>query len=154
MRHSEHAAGSGGLGVGRAELERSYVRFLARWPWDYFVTLTFRNEVGPATADRRFRRFIARIEDIHGGAVQWVKAQTLQRWRGVPHVHALLLGAGGLESMMMIKWWGRNGPGWARMRPIYEAAGAIRYLVGHIGFGAEIDFSAGLRISEDPNDWH
>jgi hypothetical protein len=121
------------------------MQFLARWPWDYLATLTFRDEISPVTADRRFRRFVARIEYFHGGVVQWVKTQTPQRWRGVPHVHALLLGAGGVEPIALINWWGRNGPGWARMRPIYDAAGAIRYLINHLLPGVDLDFSPGLR---------
>jgi hypothetical protein len=147
MRYSRYFAGSSDLEGCRAELKRSYVGFLGRWPWDHLITLTFRNEVGPVTADRRFRRFIARLEDIRGGAVQWTKVQSPQRWRDVPHIHALLLGAGGVEPMLMINLWGRNGPGWARIQTIYEAVGAIRYLVHHIGSGADIEFSEGLHTS-------
>lgn len=72
-------------------------------PWQWFVTLTFRPahpcSVLPASkaswlAWREFDRFCGwSRQPLHN--VHWAAALEWQRWRGVPHIHALV---GGLDS--------------------------------------------------------
>jgi len=66
-------------------------------PYDWFVTLTFRDAVHREVADRRFKRFIIHINrTLYGGnfvkkkkGVTWFKAMERQK-RGVLHFHCLI----------------------------------------------------------------
>ena len=48
----------------RAELRSAWIRFLGRWPWDWFATLTFYDAVDPRIADKRFRVWITLLAAI------------------------------------------------------------------------------------------
>jgi len=66
-------------------------------PYDWFVTLTFRDPVHKDLADRRFKRWIIHINRaLYGGnfvkkkkGVTWFKAMERQK-RGVLHFHCLI----------------------------------------------------------------
>jgi len=66
-------------------------------PYDWFVTLTFRDQVHREVADRRFKRWIRHINlTLYGGnfvkkkkGVTWFKAMERQK-RGVLHFHCLI----------------------------------------------------------------
>lgn len=82
-------------------LRRARVDFLARWPWDWFVTFTFRDPVHPEAADKGFREWISRVSECRRRRVWFdgvaaVRALELQR-RGVIHFHARLAGVGKLS---------------------------------------------------------
>ena len=74
-------------------------------------------------------------------------ADTPQRHRPIPHVHALLSGSDLQPVRLMKAWEKRNG--WARVERIYDLTGAVDYVVGHIVRGGDYDFSNHLR---PPND--
>lgn len=69
-------------------------------PWEWFVTLTFRDpspgptqytKPGWARAKSAWRDFTKFVDPPLGG-LRWVRAFEEQPWRGVPHVHALVAG--------------------------------------------------------------
>ncbi len=83
-----------------------------RRQWEWFATLTFREDVPPELADRRLRRFIATLNRCrygprwwkHGQGVWWVRALEYQQ-RGVVHLHVLLAGIEGLPRQTAIRCW-------------------------------------------------
>jgi hypothetical protein len=57
--------------VGREPLD-DLVAFLQQWPWEWFVSLTFRRDVHPEAAGKQFRRFVMQLNRILYGR-RWLK---------------------------------------------------------------------------------
>jgi hypothetical protein len=75
----------------------AYGQWLARWPWQLFVTITSERRTSPEGIFKRFRHHIAQVNDeLHGrhwrrdgkGAA-WV-AGVERHKSGNPHLHALV----------------------------------------------------------------
>lgn len=93
------------------DLQNEWLNFLARFePYNWYVTLTFKDPVHPEQADRRFRRWIRKLNEYlygrryreNGQSVTWVRALEYQR-RDVIHFHALLAGEN-LQRAKRIYW--------------------------------------------------
>lgn len=90
-----------------------WCRFLASWTWDWFVTLTFRREIHPEAADKKFSVWLSQLNcelhgrrwRKHGRMVRWARALEYQR-RGVIHFHALL-GGENLTKLRRLTWMDR-----------------------------------------------
>ena len=69
------------------------------WGWQYFITLTFKDDIHPEQAEKYYRRWIRKInEEVYGKryrryhkSITWVKVSDYQR-RAVIHFHALFSG--------------------------------------------------------------
>jgi len=132
----------------KLRLTQAWVSFITQFePFELYLTLTFREEIHPEQADRRFKRFIRHINESlfgrryreKGKGVYYVRALELQR-RGVLHFHALLGGerVRRLRRLsLMDKWWEDNG--FARVERYEKSKGAKSYLSKYVFKGGEID---------------
>lgn len=137
----------------RKQSADGYASFLEdpRFGWQWYLTLTFTEEIHPEQADKYFNRLITKINVQsfgkrflrHGGGVTWVKGIEYQR-RDVIHFHALISGLP--ESMTgvsnrfgaMFLWETRGEKcGFARIHPFKK--GACDYLSKYVSKGGELD---------------
>jgi hypothetical protein len=142
------------------DLPTAWVNLLGRWSWDLFGSHTFREDVHPEAAFKRFRLFISILNrklygprwHKHGQGIIWVCAMERQG-RGVVHFHTLLKSRE-LVELMQSTWrpgdhknsWVNevNGlwdalAGFARIEPI-EASAAVRgYVAKYVLKGGEIE---------------
>jgi hypothetical protein len=89
--------------VGR-QAQDALVAFLQAWPWEWYCTLTFRQNVHPEAADKRFRVFVMQLNRRlygrrwlkHGQGIQWARTLEFQR-RGTLHYHVVFAGVSGLR---------------------------------------------------------
>ena len=112
----------GGRGI--RQLRREWGRWLSRFPWDHFVTLTFRTRADPDCARRRFARWIRDLERRAQGQVLWAVAP---EWTMVNHVHlhCLLSGTCDLDRRAIESSWL---PGFVRSDRYDDRRGASYYL--------------------------
>ncbi len=133
----------------------AWVDYLSQWEWDWFCTLTFRNEVHPEAAAKRFAVFVSKINRAmfgprwwkKGDGARWVRALEYQR-RGVIHYHALLGGVG-LSEMRRFQWihtW-HELAGYARIEPPRDGRAVHRYCSKYVAKGGEIDIGGPLGVS-------
>ena len=115
--------------------------------FDWFITLTFNDDVTPDKAKKELSRWVDRINrNSHGKrwrnggtGVTGICALAFPDVKYGTHIHGLL---GGTEPHLRRRyeeeWKQRNG--WARIR-VYDddkGRGAIRYICRHLNFGAEM----------------
>ena len=150
-------------------LNKAYAEFLAPYPWQVFLTLTFDRKrmapsysVLPHWADKAFRALVLffnqrlygmryRRTTKHKG-VFWVRVAEAHR-DGVLHFHAVLYSPSGPMPEDLIcaaeDWW-KSRFGMARAEVPRSRQDVLRYLTKHIGDPerAELDFSWNLRKLE------
>lgn len=134
------------------ELVDAWVEFLARWEWDWFLTLTFRKDVHPEAADKAFRLFVSKLNrelfgprwHKQGKGVRWVRAIEMQR-RDVLHYHALFGGVG-LSEIRRLSWMDRWNEiaGFARIEKPRDAELVHSYVAKYVAKGGEIDIGGPL----------
>jgi len=132
----------------KLNLTKAWVDFISQFePFELYSTFTFREEIHPEQADRRFKRFIRHINEElfgrryreKGKGVYYVRALELQR-RGVLHFHALIGGerVRRLRRLtLMDKWYEDNGI--ARIERYDKRKGATSYLSKYVFKGGEIE---------------
>jgi len=127
--------------------------------WDWWATLTFRDrtdeevkrgwtKVGSQYSARAFKSFIKELQKKSGKEINWVSAREYQRWRGVPHYHALISGVESLRRLTSMDWWyGRYGIARIKQYDADKGAGwyISKYVAKELG---EIHFSEGLTNRE------
>ncbi|MBA4071445.1 MAG: hypothetical protein C0497_06350 [Gemmatimonas sp.] len=129
--------------------------FLARYPWSWFGTFTFAQEVHPEAADKRYRVWASKLSRSLYGArwykrqsgVYWIRALELQR-RGVIHYHALV-GAARLaraddrlacaDRRVWEAEWLDIGRGFARLETPRSIGSVSGYCAKYVAKGGEID---------------
>lgn len=102
------------------------------WEWEWFVSLTFRHErVGTGRANYLWRQWLGELMKSTGKDVGFVRVTEWQRYRGIPHYHALMLN---LEGVRRLKWLDRwvDMAGWARVLPYESGKGASHYLSKYV----------------------
>ena len=69
-------------------------RFIHQWPWDLFLTLTFkaRFPIAMHYLPSQWRRLIALLNKEHSTDVTWVRSIEFGAEQSVPHLHALIGG--------------------------------------------------------------
>ena len=108
----------------RSELGEAWGDYLSSIAnWDWWLTLTFRdpvpdpkrpgwNKPGYSYAKKGWREALGRMPAPAIGTIPWVRAFEVQKWRGAPHIHALV---GGLDSKRYAEfgtwWWQEYGYG-------------------------------------------
>jgi hypothetical protein len=141
-----HRTERGGVSSLSREVQREeWSKFLGRWEWEWFATLTFRHEIHPEAADKRFRVLISMgNRELYGPrwskkrrGIRWIRALEYQR-RGVIHFHALLSGIGNLRRLSYMDRWNRMA-GFAKIEPIKNAEAVRRYVSKYVIKGGEID---------------
>ncbi len=115
------------------------------WDWEWYATLTFRENVGTRRADYLWRTWYKQLITETSKDVQYVRCEELQLSRGVPHYHALLLN---LKHVRRLKWLDRwvELAGWAQIYMYNPHKGAAYYLskyvtkeLGKIQFSPELE---------------
>jgi hypothetical protein len=132
------------VSAGRA-LQEAWINWLGQWRWEWYCTLTFRDEVHPEAAEKRFRTFVKHINRSlygprwykHGQGIRWVRALEYQR-RGVIHFHALLAGADDLPPRRWTATW-HELAGFAKIEPIESPAAVLHYVSKYVIRGGELD---------------
>jgi len=105
---------------------QEFGNYLSQFPWDWFVTLTFRQPVSESSALRALVRFIHAIRAAQGFNPGFVAVSELQHARNVPHWHLLMLNVSPLRRLDFKDWWERYG--YARVLPYNPELGARVYI--------------------------
>jgi hypothetical protein len=155
---------SGFHGICQAELKQAWGVFLTELGdraggWDWWATLTFRDppesaqntsgwtKIGWKYSGKAFDTFVRELglrKGLHD--VWWVRGREYQRWRGVPHFHALIGGVGELRRLTMMDWW-FDRYGIARIEPYDRSLGAGFYLCKYVTKElGDIQFSENLTM--------
>lgn len=102
------------------------------WKWEWFVSLTFRDShVGTVRANNLWRKWYGDLVKSTGNDVGFFRVTEWQRYRGIPHYHALMLN---LDGVRRLKWLDRwvDIAGWARVLPYNPKKGANYYLSKYV----------------------
>ena len=138
-----------------AALKEGWREFLARYPWIWFCTFTFAQEVHPEAADKRFRVWASKLSrSLYGprwhkkrSGVYWIRALEFQR-RGVIHYHALIGGArvakaderlARADRRLWEREWLEVGRGFARVEAPRCIGSVSGYCAKYVAKGGEID---------------
>ena len=147
------------------DLQKDWLEFISRYDFDLFATFTFRDEIEPWKAEKRFQKWLGSLNHTlfgwryrrQGKGIRYAVAYEYQK-RGTLHFHALL-GAKGLKELNrehIAKLWKSNGQrdkktgtlvdriinGHAVIDIYDPARGAKQYLTKYIFKGGEIDIFA------------
>lgn len=136
------------------ENKKAWGEWLSKFNWQWFVTMTLRNPVefvanwtkpGFATAKRAWREFEACARPALDN-MYWVRFFEMQRWRGVPHIHALVGNVDESVRRMDLVDWAYGKWGIARVEVYNSSLGAAFYVCKYVSKQlADIDFSGGFR---------
>jgi hypothetical protein len=133
--------------IANACVRDAWTRFIGQLePFDWYLTLTFRDEVHPEQANRRYNRFIRQINESlfgrrwreKGQGIYHVCAIEYQR-RGVLHFHTLM--GGGVWKLRRLTYmdlWDKDN-GYARIESYNPNLGAKGYLSKYVSRGGEVD---------------
>lgn len=125
----------------RRTLQRAWAEFLGRFPWQWFVTLTFDPRrsfpVGHKAADREAYWWCSQVEHLLRRPVAWVYAPE-RGATGTWHVHVLLMGIPTTRELRAPTslWTARNGRFDAR--PVSCASGALLYTTKEAALTGEV----------------
>jgi hypothetical protein len=127
------------------DLQSAWIELLGRVSWEWFATLTFREEISPAAADKRFRTLISMgNRELYGPrwskkrkGIIWARAIETQR-RGVIHMHALLNGVGGLSPLLFRLRWNELS-GFSKIESPRSSLAVRRYVTKYVRKGGELD---------------
>jgi len=128
-------------------LQQAWKDWLAEYPYEWFVTFTFRKETHPEAADKSFRKFINILnKEIYGRhyfknkkeQVHWIRALEWQK-REVVHYHALLVGVTYESRSKWSQEWYKLA-GFAKIDTV-DSQNVIDYLCKYVSKGGEIDIS-------------
>jgi hypothetical protein len=98
--------------------------------WDWYLTLTFRDEVRLGRAERLWRRFCHQVRS-DGRDISYFKATEWHKFRRVPHFHAIMGNVSDLRRLtFMDKWYSMAGI--ARIKPYQHNKGVHYYLSKYI----------------------
>ena len=131
-----------------------WAELLDRYPWEWFVTLTFTLPIHPEAAHKSMRVWIAKLNRVLFGprwykkpprGVYWVAAEEYQK-RRVLHLHLLMAGVGKARRLTYLDLWPAlgNKNGWARVEAVDSNAAVSRYLSKYVAKDGEIYFSDNL----------
>ena len=118
-----------------AQERESFAGWLAEAaPWQFFLTLTFRERIGTWGAERRLARYLFEISSFSNTdrGLFWVFAFEMQRARGVPHCHGIFActsQSATITGETLQHCWRRNG--YSRIVPAQTGA-ALRYLSKYV----------------------
>jgi hypothetical protein len=113
------------------QLAEGWGQFLSGFPWDWFVTLTFRDEVMSFRAHRLFARFVREIEKAAKMPIFWFRADEIGPRGGRFHIHALMGNVAQLRRMYWIDRWNEIA-GYARILSFDSKRGAAYYCAKYV----------------------
>jgi hypothetical protein len=109
--------------------------------WDLFVTLTFRDPVYRPGSNwtrpgwRQAKQAWAQFTDLimsDCAAGRWVRCFELQKWRGAPHIHALVSGVDPDLNIKDARDWAYHQYGLARITQYDPNLGAAWYISKYV----------------------
>lgn len=137
-------------------LVEGWERFIDRYKWDWFATLTFTDQIHPEAADKAYRVWISELQQAVAGKhyekkprdqVRWVRGLEWQK-RGVIHFHALLAHRFDLNlCQRRLSWmdeWTRLTGAVSRIYPCNDDSAVRAYIAKYCGKGGEVDCSPNL----------
>ena len=148
----------------------AYAQLLAREPWHWFATLTFRRDhernsggIHPEKADKAFRYFLRNLnESIYGkywmrsarahGGVVWARGQEFHK-DGKVHFHAVLAAPDrDLNTVSRYAWhefwyreFGRN-----QIEQPHSQSDVVGYVSKYVAKDGEVDFSQNFGTARPP----
>ena len=130
----------------------AWAKLLTPYPWEWFVTLTFSEDVHPEAANKLWRLWVSQLgNQLHGKRqkakkLTWVCATEKQK-SGRIHFHALLIGVKQARRLSWMDHWEELGrsTGYARIEEVKTVQGASRYLCKYLAKDGEIDWSNNFR---------
>lgn len=135
-------------------VQDGWAEFISRYPWEWFVTLTFISDIHPEAALKSMRVWISKLnrelfgprwyKKVPKGAY-WVAAIEYQK-RGVIHLHILMAGVGDARRLSYMDIWESMGNknGFARIEPAQSNNAVSRYLSKYVTKDGEIFLSDNL----------
>jgi hypothetical protein len=127
-------------------LMQAWVQLLQRRRWQWFVTLTFRDDVHAEAADKRFYEFLGELQRrreelrfLDDTAIQWAVSSERQR-RGVLHFHVLLANVGKLPYAAIQTAW-CSGHAW--VEGVKGNSSVIRYCSKYVVKGGHVMLGEG-----------
>ena len=135
-------------------VQDGWAEFIDRYPWEWFVTLTFTDVIHPEAALKSMRTWLSMLnEELFGRrwykhvprGVYWVAAIEYQK-RGVIHLHLLINGVGDTHRKTWMKNWELMGNknGFPRILPVITNKAVSRYLSKYVTKDGEIFLSNNL----------
>jgi hypothetical protein len=140
--------GTQGLALGSTLLHEEWYRWIDSLDveWDWFCVLTFKT---PTTAAQAKKAWLWWIRKVSNGAlgrrarsehVPWLRVVEAHKGEGV-HLHALVSDVGSLSSSEYLALW-KGRYGFIACVESYDASrDGLRYVLKHVGRGAEPDVS-------------
>jgi hypothetical protein len=127
------------------QLAVAWGQFLSEFSWDWFLTLTFKDEVGSFKAHRLFGFFVRDIEKAAGLSIFWFRADEIGTHGGRFHIHALMGNVAHLRRLTWMDRWNELA-GIARILPFNAKRGAAYYCAKYVTKqAADWDVSDNLR---------
>ena len=131
-----------------------WAELIGRYPWEWFVTLTFTDDIHPEAAMKSMRVWLSKLNrEVFGHrwhkkppyGVYWVAAIEYQK-RGVIHLHLLINGVGETRRLTYMDIWAEMGNknGWARVEPVETNNAVSMYLSKYVTKDGEIYLSNNL----------
>ena len=133
-------------------LRDGWGEFIARYPWEWFVNLTFTIDVHPEAALKKFRLWASMLaRSLYGprwsknGGLYWVVAIEYQK-RGVIHFHALVIGQKTANKFSWMDRWHSmdEKTGFARIYDVNSVTGVSHYLSKYVPKDGQVFFSDNL----------
>jgi hypothetical protein len=115
----------------RRQLREAWGQFLSQFQWDWFVSLTFRDEVPTFRAYRILGRFLRDLEAAAGVPIYWFRADEYGARLGRFHMHLLIGNVAHLRRLYWMDEWNRRA-GYARILPFDDSKGAVFYVAKYI----------------------
>lgn len=134
-------------------LRQAYGEFIARWPWEWFVTLTFAEDIHPKAALKKVSVWNSKLAaSIYGrhwyksGGLYWVCAEEYQK-QGRVHYHLLIAGVQNTRRLTWMDNWMKldRCTGWARIEEVISKSGTSHYLAKYLGKDGQVHFSHNLK---------
>jgi hypothetical protein len=136
----------------------AYGDFISRWPWEWFVTLTFAEDIHPNAGMKKARVWLSKLAaSIYGrhwyryGALYWICAEEYQK-SGRVHFHLVVAGVKDTRRLTWMDRWQNldQKTGFARIEAVDSNSGCSHYLAKYLGKEGVVDFSHNLKdISGD-----
>jgi len=113
------------------QLREAWGQFLAQFPWDWFVSLSFREMVPTFRAHRLVRYFLSDIEKAAGVPIFWFRTDEYGEHTGRFHIHVLVGNVAHLRRLDWMDEWNRRA-GYARIVPFDQTRGAAYYCAKYV----------------------
>jgi hypothetical protein len=115
----------------KRQLAEAWGQFLSEFDWDWFVTLTFRDEIKSFSAHRYFERFARDIEKQAAQPIFWFRADEEGSRLGRFHIHALFGNVAHLRRLYWMDVWSERA-GYARILEFQKMKGGAYYCAKYV----------------------